>query len=205
MFRRAKNIDTAFKNVRSFSIITIVFMAVLSGFIVFKCFAWVKDTQSKIYILANSKAYEAFAADRKQNIPVEARDHVKSFHEYFFTLDPDEKVILSNMVKAMNLADGSAKREYDNLKERGYYANIISGNISQTIQVDSIQISIEVYPYVFRCYATQNIIRATSVVSRLLITEGQLRNVARSDNNPHGFLIERWETIQNSDIKMEKR
>jgi conjugative transposon TraK protein len=159
----------------------------------------------RIYILANGKALEAFAADRKDNIPVEARDHIKMFHQYFFTLDPDEKVIETNTLKALYLADASAKRMYDNLKENGYYANIISGNISQEVTLDSIRVDINQYPYYFRCYATEKIIRATSVVTRDLITQGYLRNVARSDNNSHGFLIERFETIENKDLKIENR
>ena len=60
-------------------------------------------------------------------------------------------------------------------------------------------------PYYFKCYATQRITRTTSVVLRNLITEGYLRNVSRSDNNPHGFLIERWLTIENKDIKTINR
>jgi hypothetical protein len=46
----------------------------------------------------------------------------------------------------------------------------------------------------------QNIIRTTSILSRSLHTEGTLRNVSRSDNNPHGFLIERFNTIENKDL-----
>ena len=103
------------------------------------------------------------------------------------------------------MVDGSAKKTYDNLKENGYYANIIAGNISQKINVDSIHLDINQYPYFFRCYATQIIIRTTSVVSRSLLTDGYLRNVSRSDNNPHGFLIEHWTTIDNRDIKTENR
>ncbi len=161
--------------------------------------------QRKVYILTNGKALEAYASDRKDNIVVEAKDHVKSFHQYFFTLDPDEKVIRTNIAKAMYLADASAKRAYYNLKENGYYSNIISGNISQQISIDSVQIDINKYPYYFRCYAIQSIIRTTSIVSRSLLTEGYLRNVSRSDNNSHGFLIERWTTIDNKDIKTENR
>ncbi|HEX8357427.1 MAG TPA: conjugative transposon protein TraK, partial [Segetibacter sp.] len=96
-------------------------------------------------------------------------------------------------------------REYDNLIENGYYSDVIAGNISQTIRVDSVSINIKNYPFHFRCYAIQNIIRTTSTVSRNLITEGFLRNVSRSDNNPHGFLIERWSTIENRDLKIENR
>lgn len=205
MFNQMKNIDSAFRLIRSFTIVVIIGSFLLCCFALYKSFRLVSQMQSKVYILANSKALEANSSDRKDNIQVEAKDHIKTFHEFFFTLDPDEKVIQENITKALYLADGSAKREYDNLKENGYYTNVIAGNISQKIQVDSVSINITDYPYYFRCYATQNIIRATSTVSRSLITEGFLRNVSRSDNNPHGFLIERWSTIENRDLKIQNR
>lgn len=161
--------------------------------------------EDRVYILANGKAIEAYSSDRKDNIPVEAKDHVKTFHSFFFTLDPDDKVIKDNVAKALYLANDSAKRIYDDLKENGYYSGIISGNISQTITVDSIQIDINEYPYYFKCFAKQKIIRTTSILDRSLITEGTLRNVSRSDNNPHGFLIEHWNTLENRDLKVENR
>jgi conjugative transposon TraK protein len=172
---------------------------------VVKSFQLIRQTQEHIYILSNGKALEAYSAERKDNIPVEARDHVKMFHHYFFTLDPDDKTIISNLTKALYLADLSAKQQYDNLKENRYYSNIISGNISQAIEVDSIYIGTDDYPYYFRYYAKQRITRPTSVVMRTLVTEGYLRNVARSDNNSHGFLIERWNTLENKDIKTLNR
>jgi len=205
MFKQMKNIDSAFRHVRTFTFIVIIGSIFLSGFALYKSYQLVSNMQSKVYILANGKALEAYASDRKDNIVVEAKDHVKAFHQYFFTLDPDEKVIQSNITKALYLADASAKREYDNLKENAYFSNIISGNISQQITIDSVQVDINQYPYYFRCYATQSIIRTTSIVSRSLLTEGYLRNVSRSDNNSHGFLIERWATIDNRDIKTENR
>lgn len=205
MFKQMKNIDTAFRHIRSFTLIVIVGSVILCCFALYKSFQLVSEMQGKVYILANGKALEAYASDRNENIPVEARDHVESFHQLFFTLDPDDKVIEANVTKALYLADGSAKREYDNLKENGYYSNIISGNISQQIKVDSVIIDLNDYPYSFKCFATQSIIRTTSIVSRSLVTEGYLRNVSRSDNNPHGFLIERWKTIENKDLKIQNR
>lgn len=205
IFRQMKNIDSAFKYVRTFTIICIIGCISLCMFALSKSFTMIAEARSKIYILANGKAIEAYASERKDNIPVEARDHIKSFHEYFFTLDPDEKVIQANITKALYLADASAKRQYDNLKENGYYTNIIAGNISQHISIDSIVLNIAQSPWYFRCYAVEKIIRATSIVSRSLITEGYLRNVSRSDNNSHGFLIERWAILENKDLKIEKR
>lgn len=202
MFTKIRNIDTAFRQVRQFTLVIVSCCTLVACFAIYKSVELSKHVQSKIYILSDGKALEALAADRKDNVGVEARDHVKTFHQLFFTLDPDDKVIRSNITRALYLADGSAKQQYDNLSESGYYAGIISGNISQRIHVDSVQVDLSAYPYHFRCYATQNIIRTTSTVARSLVTEGWLRNVSRSDNNPHGFLIERWTIIENKDLKV---
>ncbi len=205
MFPQTQNLQSSFRHIRLFSILVIVTCFFSSSFIAWLSFRMVQQAQSKVYILSSGKALEAFAGDRKDNAPVEARDHIRSFHQYFFSLDPDEKVITNNTTRALYLADGSAKRLYDNLKENGYYAGIISGNISQEITIDSIELDMQSYPFYFRCFATQKIIRPSSLVTRSLITEGWLRNTSRSDNNPHGFLIERWSTIGNKDIKVESR
>lgn len=205
MFQQLKNIDTAFSHIRLFSLAVIIACVFICCYTVYKSYALIASTQERIYILSNSKALEAYSAERKDNVPVEARDHVKMFHHYFFTLDPDDKMIQAHVTKALYLADISAKQQYDNLRENRYYANIISGNISQTIDTDSIAIDLNSYPYHFTFYAKLRILRATSIVIRSLITEGYLRNVARSDNNTHGFLIERWTTSENKDIKTINR
>jgi conjugative transposon TraK protein len=205
MFQKAKNIDAAFRQVRSFSLIIILVFSAICCYTVYSCFKETSAAQSRIYLLSNGKVLQALASDRKENIPVEARDHVKMFHQYFFTLDPDEKVIQSNINKALYLADASAKKVYESLKENNYYTGIISGNISQQINVDSVFINVESYPFYFKCYATEKITRPSTITTRNLLTEGYLRNVSRSDNNPHGFLIEKWNTIENKDLKTINR
>ncbi len=205
MFKKMRNIESAFRHVRGFSIIVIVTCLVITCYAIFKSYLYASQAQSKLYILANGKVLDAYASERKDNIPVEARDHISMFHRYFFTLDPDEKVILSNITKALYLADASAKSLYESLKESSYYSNIISSNISQRVSVDSIRANVDSYPYYFRFYGTEKIIRATSIVTRSLVTEGYLRNVSRSDHNPHGFLIERFFTVDNHDLQIQNR
>jgi conjugative transposon TraK protein len=205
MFRQFNNIERAFKHVRLFTFIIIGASCLLCCFAIYESYKMVTAAQQRIYLLASGKALEAFAAERKDNIPVEARDHVRMFHHYFFTLDPDDKVIDANIAKALYLADATASKQYDDLKESGYYASVISGNVSQQVTVDSIQLDLEEYPYRFRYYGQQKIIRPTAVLTRSLVTEGYLRNVSRSDNNSHGFLIERWKTVDNRDLELHKR
>jgi conjugative transposon TraK protein len=205
MFQQFKNIDTAFRQIRLFAMVFVTACTLITVYISCRSYELAAKASRRIYILAGGKALEAFSAEQKENIPVEARDHVKMFHFYFFSLDPDDKVIQSNINKALYLADQTAKQQYDNLRENGYYANIISGNISQEIEVDSVTINTEVYPYLFRYTGRQRIIRPASVTIRKLVTEGCLRAVSRSDNNPHGFLIEKWKTIENTDLSTQNR
>lgn len=199
MFTQFKNIDTAFQHIKRFSIFLILACAAISGYAIYKGFQLASRAQNRVYILANGKLLEATVAERRDNIAVEIRDHIKMFHYYFFSMDPDEKVIRSNISMALNLADESAKKAYDNLREKGYFNNLISANISQEIKIDSTELNLDQYPYRFRCYATQRLIRSSSTLVRKLVTAGNIRNVSRSDDNPHGFLIQHWETLDNHD------
>jgi conjugative transposon TraK protein len=205
MFQKAKNIDTAFRHIRTFTFVALISAAFFCCFTLFKSLKSVEMAQSRVYILESGKILEAYASPRSENISVEARDHIANFHRLFFTLDPDDKAIQSSLAKALYLADGSAKKQYDDLRESGYFTGIISGNISQQVQIDSIRVQTSSYPYLFQCSAQQRIIRPTSIVTRRLITEGALRTVSRSDNNPHGFLIEKWITVENKDIGVQNR
>jgi conjugative transposon TraK protein len=205
MFRQLKNIESAFKHVKLFTLVIILSSASISCYVVYQMTNMVDRSSQRIYILYNGKVLEAVASGRKENIPVEARDHIATFHKYFFSLDPDEKVIETNLKKALYLADASAKSQYDDLKEKGYYTGIITGNITQEVDADSIAVDVSNYPYYFKYYGKQRITRTTAIVVRSLITEGYLRSVGRSDNNSHGFLIERWAVLENKDISSVKR
>ncbi|HEY8971870.1 MAG TPA: conjugative transposon protein TraK [Puia sp.] len=205
MFEKTRNIERSFQHIRLFCIILVTGCVAMSTAIAIKSLRTAEKARSTVYVLAAGKALEAFAGSREENIPVEAKDHIRTFHEWFFSLSPDEKDIKTNTTRALYLADESAKRFYDNLKENGFYAGIIAGNMRYSIFIDSIQLDIRVYPFYFRCWATQTIVRSTSKVTRSLITEGYLRRMDRSENNPHGFQIERWNTLENNTLKVEDR
>ncbi|PWV47136.1 conjugative transposon TraK protein [Chitinophaga sp. S165] len=205
MMQQLKNIDTAFRYTRLFNAVLLVSYTCLCGYTIYSCLEKVEKAQQRIYLIAGERAVEAFASNRKDNVPVEARGHVRLFHQLFFELSPDENVIEGRMKKALYLADQSAKDAYDDLKEKNYYTSIISANVSQELNCDSVHLDLNQYPYHFRFYGTLRIIRTSAVVTRSLVTEGYLRDVDRSDNNTHGFLIQRWLTIENRDISVIKK
>lgn len=205
MFTQLKNIDTAFKHIRQFSIFLIIGNVLTMCFCIYKSTQSVNLAQGRVHILYNGKLLTAIASERLTNLPVELRDHIKTFHEYFFDLSPDDKAIQANVGKALYLADESAKRQYDNLRESGYYNNLISANISQQITVDSTKLEGNQWPYQFICYATEKLVRSSGTVYRKLVTQGEVRDIEiQTDNNPHGFLIQHWEILANRDTVLQK-
>ena len=205
MFRSLKNIDSAYQQTKTLALLFMVLCASIAGYAVYASQRTARLAQDHIYLLDQGQLLAATSHNVQDNRPVEAQDHVKRFHEYFFTLDPDSKAIESNVTQSLLLSDESAKRAYDNYKESGYYNNLIQANISQHITVDSVTINPATYPYYAKCYATEQIIRSSSVTTRNLVSECYLRDVSRSSNNPHGFLMERWRVLQNIDLSTQPR
>ena len=147
----------------------------------------------------------ALSQDASRNRPVEAREHVRRFHELFFSIAPDKDAIEENMSRAFALCDKSAFDYYKDLAEQGYYNRAISGNINQRIVIDSIRCNFESYPYEVTTYARQFILRQSNVTERSLVTSCTLQNSVRSDDNPQGFLMEHFLVRENQDLRSYKR
>src|SRR4051812_3623915 len=197
-FKTLRNIENSFRQIRMYAIAFALLCTGIAGFAVWKSYSFAEQQRQKIYVLDNGKSLMlAMAQDASINRPVEAREHVRRFHELFFTLAPDKDAIESNMKRAFNLADKSAFNYYKDLSEKGYFNRIISGNVQQRIAVDSIVCTFERYPYAVTTYARQYIIRESNVTHRSLITSCNLVNSVRSDSNPQGFTLEKFSVVQN--------
>ena len=105
----------------------------------------------------------------------------------------------------MYLADKSLYGYYRDWNEKGYYNRLISGNINQTVLVDSMQCDFDNYPYRITTFARQMVIRSSNITERSLVTRCFLQSTGRSDNNPQGFMAERFEILENRDIRTVER
>ncbi|WP_288447066.1 conjugative transposon protein TraK [uncultured Chryseobacterium sp.] len=205
-FKTLRNIESSFKQIRLFTFVFVVLCFGVVGVVVFKSYQFAEEQRQKIYVLDNGKSLMvALSQDMSINRPVEAREHVRRFHELFFTIAPDKNAIESNVKRAFNLADQSAFNYYKDLQEKGYYNRIISGNIQQRIEVDSVVANFDSYPYDVKAYARQFIIRSSNLTIRNLITNCSLVNSVRSDSNPQGFTIEKFNVIENKDVETVER
>jgi conjugative transposon TraK protein len=205
-FKSLKNIETSFRQIRLFGIVFVSLCAAVTGYSVWSSYRFAEKQREKIYVLDGGKSLMlALSQDLSQNRPAEAREHVRRFHELFFTLSPDKGAIENNIKRALLLADKSAYNYYTDFAEKGYYNRIIAGNINQVVQVDSVVCNFDQYPYIVNTYARQMIIRESNVTERSLVTTCRLLNASRSDNNPNGFTIEGFNISENKDLMTRER
>jgi conjugative transposon TraK protein len=159
----------------------------------------VSEARRTIYVLHNNVPLQADQTDMQANRPVEYRADIDLFHSLFFSLTPDDKYIEHQLARAMYLVDESGVQQYNNLKENGYFNSILSSSSILTLTTDSI--SLDMPRHYFKYYGKLKIDRRSSTVVRSLITEGYLKDIPRSDNNPHGVLITSWKTLENKDLE----
>jgi conjugative transposon TraK protein len=178
------------------SLLTSLVIVGINGFYAYKM---VSNAQKSIYILDNSVPILARQTDMQLNRPAEYRAHVDLFHSLFFSLTPDDHYMEYQMKKAMYLIDETGMKQYNDLKEKGYFNSILSSSSVLTLETDSV--AIDLPRRYFRYYGKLKIDRRSSTVVRSMITEGYLKDIPRSDNNPHGVLITGWKTLENKDLE----
>lgn len=187
-------------------IISCLFMAgciIISLGSLFLARTMVDDAHKKVYVLDGTVPVLVTRSTMDETLDVEAKSHIELFHHLFFTLAPDDKYIKYTMEKAMYLVDESGLAQYNALKEKGFYGNIMGTSAVFSIFCDSIKFNKEDMTFVY--YGRQRIERRTSVLYRELQTAGSLRRVPRTDNNPHGLMIVNWRTLLNKDIEQKNK
>jgi conjugative transposon TraK protein len=198
-----KNIEQRIKINKAVSLASIIFaiVIVITGF--FFAYQLIQDSRKSIYVLDNGVPVLVKQTDELLNRPVEYKAQIELFHRLFFTLAPDDDYIKENINKSLYLIDDSGKKEYTNLREKGFYNQIVSSNSVVTVKADSIKIDPEAKKFIY--YGTQMINRKSALILRKLITQGKFKDIARSPNNPHGVLLLNWRIMDNSEISNQSK
>lgn len=193
-----KNIERKQKLVLIIAGISIIASVVISLSSFRYAYNQIQGERDKIYVLDNGVPLLVNRVDEQANRHLEYETTINMFHNLFFTLPPDDEYIKKNIEQSMYLIDKSGVLEYNNLKEKGYYNQILSSSAVLSVLTDSVVIDME--RGTFDYYGRQRIDRSSKVVHRSLHTAGNVANVPRTENNPLGAIITNWRTISNKDI-----
>ena len=161
------------------------------------------DAQKEVYLLNGTAPILGHSGAVSESFDVEAKSHIRLFHHLFFTLVPDDKYINYTIEKAMRLVDETGIDQYNALKEKNFYFNIVSTNSVFSIFCDSVNFDKNTMEWTF--YGRQRIERSTQILYRQIITTGSLGRVPRTEGNPHGFIITNWRTVLNKDIEQRQK
>ncbi len=193
------NIENKIKLVMIISTLFLVGCVVVSLGSILVAKGMVDEAHKKIYVLDGKVPILVKQTDMAETFDVEAKSDIEMFHNFFFTLAPDDEYIQYTMKKAMYLVDETGLAQYNALKEKGFYNNVIGTSTICSIYCDSIKLNTDSMSFTY--YGRQRIERRTSILTRQLVTAGNLRKVPRTENNPHGILITNWRTLLNKDLE----
>jgi len=180
-------------------LLTIVGNVVICGMLIAYGAKVLSEERNQVYVLDGDIPFLAQRSQEEANFIMEAKAHIQLFHQYFFTLPPDDDYIKWTLGKAMYMSDGTAIKQKQAMEENGFFSDIVSSSATCTIMCDSIKL--DEHSRKFTYYGTQSIRRRTKKIRRTLITTGALENVPRTQNNPHGLLITHWRTLKNIDLE----
>lgn len=203
---KLRYIDKIAKQLRLTALVIVV-LAI--GFAVYKEFSsnqLVRESANRIYVLDNGNSLElALSQDADVNQSAEVKNHLRMFHNFFFNLDPDPEDIEKSIKKALYLGDNSVRQIYFNRKENLFYDKLVDGATSTRVEIDSIQLDLSSEPYRAMIHAKQELIRPFAVVEKNLISTCNIRKVKRTDNNPHGLFIERYQILNTETLNQYSR
>ncbi len=198
-------IDRELRHRRSLVILTLVFAGVVTLGVTVLCLSFVKQSRDTVFVVDKGSTIMASIASGDVQRDLEIEDHVRRFHELMFNLAPSTESQQRNLEQALHMADRSAYDWWRDQSESGYYARLVSANISQQIQIDSVRFSMQEYPYPARLWGKVYLTRESNITAYAFMSECRLSDVTRSVSNPHGLMIERFAVRRYDSLGTRKR
>jgi conjugative transposon TraK protein len=183
----------------------LVFAGVVTVGVVIASLLFVRQSRDAVYVVDKGSTLMATIADGDAQRDLEVEDHVRRFHELLFNLAPSTESQKRNLEQALHMADRSAYDWWQDQSESGYYARLVSANISQEIQIDSVRYSMQSYPYPARLFGKVYLTRESNITAYDFVSECRLSDVPRSRSNPHGLMVERFTVKRYESLGTRKR
>ena len=199
------NIETSFRKMKFITILSLGCAAVIAIGSVAASGWFIKQSEDTIFVVDKGSAVMASRNSNDSYRELEAKDHVMRFHELMYNLSPSAESIQRNLDRALVMSDKSAYDYWMDLSERGFFQRLISANISQEFVADSVKVDMLSYPHSVKTYGKLYLLRESNITAYQFESSCRLVDVERSQNNPHGLMIERFVVTRNDNLGTRKR
>ncbi|GMN08427.1 hypothetical protein MTsPCn5_38160 [Croceitalea sp. MTPC5] len=185
-----KNIYEVLKNNR-FIVLAVVAMSMLSTLVssIVSYKMYDKALNGSFAIGNQGEVIPLQWVQQKENLEVEALEHLRLFHNYFYDLDPAN--FENNIEKALWLGDSSVDNVYRQKKADGVFNRLMQYSLVQKVISIESEIDLAKEPYAFSTKTVFQINRGTMTDTYEMVTTGALIHLENRHfpKNTHGLLI----------------
>lgn len=163
------------------------------------------QSRDTVFVVDKGSTVMATIAKGGSQRDLEVRDHAERFHELFFNLAPSRESQERNLERALHMADRSVYNYWNDQNEKGYYQRLVSANIIQEIQIDSVKLAVDTYPFPVRTYGKVFLIRESNITAFDFESECIMTETSRTSSNPHGLMIEGFKVKKYQSLGSRRR
>ena len=195
------NIDTAFKQTRLITIVALVVSLLFCVAVMVVAMHMVTKGKGKIYITNGyGNTLSGYQIAANQNRRAEVKAQVRNFHALLYDISPNPEEIKKNLDAVMLIGDASVKAFLDKRGDQ-YYKKLISSNVEIKYSMDSIKVDMYSYPYRAMQYGKEIVQTPAGSLLKKLVTKLEMREVKRTEINPHGLLVGNFEVLKNGRLE----
>lgn len=184
------------------ALIVVIFSMGSTGYMFFEFKKAVEETKKQIYIM-DYAGNIFFGQVERMNIShrfAEYKDHVRDFYNLWYSFD--QNTYYDNTDRALWLIGEKGKDLADEYEAQKVYENVFEKNLIVTVEVLDIRLNPDTRPVSGIIEGIQTIRRGTGEVRRNLNIEFTIMDAqGRSDQNPHGAVIEQWNVYDKSPVE----
>lgn len=178
-------VDDVVKSYRKVAIYCIGGLILTSMTSIICIYKYFEKSSAQVYLARDYSGVERILDQRAM-----INQHVKNFYSLFF--EADQSSFKSRTEDALYLVGQSGVDLRNRFSEAGWYRQIVLNNVILTVDIDSIGIDMEKYPYEVTVLARQNVKRESAFTTRYLNSKFTVTKVGNSDKNPFGLRIDKF-------------
>jgi hypothetical protein len=186
------------------AIVVIILSMGATGYMFYEFKKEIEESKRQIYVM-DYAGNIFFGQVERMNLShrvAEYKDHVRDFYNLWYSFD--QNTFYDNTDRALWLIGERGKELKEEYEMQKVYENVFEKNMIVNVEVLNIDIDVNQRPMVGIIEGIQTIRRGMGEIRRNLVVEFSITDAqGRSEKNPHGAVIKKWNVIDKSPIENE--
>jgi len=165
------------------------------------------EKRNEVYVAVNGSIIKAQLEENfTQPLEMAHKGFLGLFHNYVWSVEPNQKYIEKNKAIAKEMGDASVDMLFRLLESKQYYSNLIAGDYSVIFDVEESDIEIDYTKDLpeFTLKGTLKTLRTNDVVVKRVVTVGKIVQKSYGFTNFTGFKVTDLEVLEFKELRTIK-